>query len=192
MINIERHIPVDELVSSLREVKLLNQEVRPYEDADIDLRTVSVESFRPTQLYVLSGAIERQRKLREELLPEGVDTLYLDGGIAIDNDGYRVAMIPPIIEEDPEHGPSLLDGTHRAMMAHRFGRKALNVLYIKGVHADYPIHSYPTEWENVIEYHATPEDVSLKRRYRTENPIALRRDLSSLNGSVIRKPGSAA
>jgi hypothetical protein len=46
MINVERRIPKDELVSRIRDVTMLHDKsVRPYENADIDIERIAIDDI---------------------------------------------------------------------------------------------------------------------------------------------------
>jgi len=100
-------------------------------------------------------------------------------------------MVPPIIEHDSEHGNCLVDGTHRICMARQLGKRTVRAIYISGVPIEYPLFAFPSEWSEMVEYDAAPPDGPLKRVYRPGDPMRLRRDFGPLNGSVMRKAGSA-
>lgn len=122
---------------------------------------------------------------------EGHDPLLLDGGLRLRNGDTSVGLIPPIVEDDPEHGPCLIDGAHRVYGGRRVGQSVLNVVRIRNPLTTAPIYAFPNAWDEIVEYDATPTDPALKKRYR-EDPRSLYRDFSRLNGSVMRAPGAIA
>lgn len=191
MINIERRIPKADLPSEVEKITMLRDaSVYPYENSDIDIVSLGLNDFRPIQLYVLKKALLRQYNLRKELLEQGHDTLRLEEGLRLNNDGYRVGMIPPVVEEDSEYGYCLLDGAHRAYLAKELGHKSLSVLRIRNVPTQYPLAAYPNEWGDMVEYDKLPARESLRRRYRSGyQPDKLFRDLSCLTGEQGRMPG---
>lgn len=190
MIGVEARISGDELIANVRETTLLGSDVRPYQDATIEIKEVSLDEFRPLQLYVLRNNIRVQDGLRRSLAHLGHDPLQLDGGLTIRNGDHTVGLIPPIVEEDSEHGYCLVDGTHRTYLGRQLGLRSMTALCITDVPTEYPVYAFPNEWSEVVEYDAVPADKSLKKRYRPGNSDHLRRDLGFLNGSVRREAGS--
>lgn len=65
MTQIEHVIPRNELIDTVHGVTLANNPtVRPYENASISIKPMSVDEFSPTTLYVLRGGLQFQQKLR--------------------------------------------------------------------------------------------------------------------------------
>jgi len=102
---------------------LVDENARPYRDAEISIATVAIDELRPTQYYAIGENIERQRQLRDAILPYGEDTIRMQsGGVEIEQaEGECEIMIPPLVEEDAKEGLMLVDGTHRAMLAKTMG-----------------------------------------------------------------------
>lgn len=189
---VETAMTGSELCDAMREVRLQNSDVQPYADADISMRSVRLAECRPVSLYVLTDNLKRQLALRASLLGKGVDPLSLDGSLNLrTDDGESVAMLPPIVEEDPEHGPLLIDGTHRTYVGRSLGYDAVKALYITGSHPEYPVYAFPNEWSAIREHHSVPTDLAEKKHYRPGDYRALYRDFSSLNGSRMREAGDA-
>lgn len=169
--------------------------VKPYADATISFEEVDFTEFQPTQLYVLQKALSRQAILHEEMSRLGVDTFHMSEGVRFmrEDTPEEHTMIPPIVEYDESFGFCLLDGTHRSYTARQLGEKSLGAIVITGVSSELPIHSYPNSWEEMEIWQSIPEDVTKKRRYRLANDHAsLFRDLSKINNSIARQPGTAA
>lgn len=113
-----------DLIKNLYGASTLNDEsARPYDGAEISIVTVDLSEVRPTQYYAIGENIERQRQLRDVILPHGEDTIQMQtGGVKIEQvGGEREIMIPPLVEEDAKEGLMLVDGTHRAMLAKTMG-----------------------------------------------------------------------
>lgn len=52
MINIERQTPAEQLIANTREVPMLhNENVRPYEEAEITLEEIDMDDSKPTTLH---------------------------------------------------------------------------------------------------------------------------------------------
>jgi len=162
-----RFTPENKLIEQVRNVTMLTDKtVYPYKDAIIHIEDMNIDDFMPTQLYILRNHIEFQTQLREELLQKYHDTLRLFGSLMLKNAGVTTGMMPPIVEDDYEMGPSLLDGTHRVWLAKKLGMKSLSVLHISGVSPETPMIPLPNQWHEVVEYDELPTDKNLKKRYR--------------------------
>ncbi|MEI6851152.1 MAG: hypothetical protein WCK26_04260, partial [Candidatus Saccharibacteria bacterium] len=146
-------MPAEQLIEKVRQTTMLNNKsIYPYKDARIEIEEMQVDDFLPTQLYVLKDHLEKQQELREQILERGHDTLRLYGSILLKNAGISIGMMPPIVEDDHEFGPCLLDGTHRAYLARQLGVKSLAVLRICGVPKEMPMIPLPNQWNEIIEY----------------------------------------
>lgn len=176
--------PKDQLIEQVRQTTMLtNKSVYPYKNADIYLENMAIDEFLPTQLYVLKEHIKIQNELRESLLTKYYDTLRLFGSVILKTAGIEVGMMPPIVEDDDEYGPCLLDGTHRAYLARQLGMKSLGVLRITGVSKETPMIPLPNQWNEIIEYDTIPTEKSKKKRYRNlPNKYDYYRDFSHITG----------
>jgi hypothetical protein len=176
--------PAGQLIEKVRKTTMLNDKtIYPYMDSKISIEDMPIEDFLPTQLYILKDHLEVQKALRESLLAKGHDTLRLYGSIVLKNSGISIGMMPPIVEEDHEFGPCLLDGTHRAYLAKQLGMKSLKVLRICDIPKDLPMIALPNRWDEVIEYDIIPTDKSKKKRYRDlPNKYSYYRDFSEITG----------
>jgi hypothetical protein len=187
MLHIEKTITSAQLIDTMHQVTLLQDpEVLPYANAAISLEEMAMEDFVPTTLYVVRNGLHAQHKLRQNLLQLGHDPLRLNGALHINNNGYRVGLVPPIVEDDPEFGPMLIDGAHRVYNARRMGIETVKVIRIKDSLAEAPVYAFPNDWHEIIEYDEAPSVPTLKKNYR-DNPKSLYRDFSSLNGSTMRE-----
>ena len=135
---------------------------------------------------MLRKNLELQRKLVADLAGHGHHPLELDNQLLLRDGDYTIGLIPPIVEHDPVHGNCLIDGAHRTYVGRESGRQAMRAIYIQGANPNYPIYAYPNDWHEIREYEEVPKDPALKKRYRTQNPQVLYRNLSGLNGSVMR------
>jgi len=191
MLHIEKTISAAQLIDTMHQIPLLqDKNTLPYANADISLEHMAMEDFVPTTLYVVKNGLRVQRSLRKDLLGLGHDPLNLDGALHVNNDGYRVGIVPPIVEDDPEFGPMLIDGAHRVYNARLIGTEVIKVLRIKNSLSEAPVYAFPNQWDEVLEYNEAPTNPKLKKNYR-DNPRSLYRDFSALNGSSIRE-GSIA
>jgi hypothetical protein len=187
---IEAEEPIGEVIDALKKVQILGQpEAFPYGDSTIELEEINLSDIRPMALYIVRRGLARQFALRNNLLALGHDTLHLDSALHISQGDTPARLIPPIVEETGD-GLCLMDGLHRAMVARSIGEKTMKVLHITNVSPEYPLSSYPNDWDEVIEYDATPVDPSLKKRYRPDHYFF--RDLSGINGNKHREGGDAS
>ena len=176
--------PKDQLIEQVRNTTMLaDKSVYPYKNADICIEEMPINEFLPTQLYILKKHMEIQNKLRDALLENKYDTLRLYGAILLKNSGLIVGMMPPIVEDDCEFGPCLLDGTHRAYLAKQLGMNCLSVLHISGVSKDTPMIPLPNRWDEIIEYDTIPTEKSKKKHYRNlPDKYNYYRDFSHITG----------
>jgi len=164
-------LPEEELVNEMHKTTMLtNKNIFPYKKSDIKIQEMSLEDIRPTQLYVLKDHLEFQRDLHNELLEYGYNTLRLIGSLTLKNLENIQGMLPPIVEEDEEYGPCLLDGTHRAYLARQLGFKAINVIMISRVSREVPMIALPNEWDEITEYDVMPDTAIKKRRRQLPGP----------------------
>lgn len=191
MVGIEGYIPPDDIIEKVRSTTLWQSDIRPYQHAQVAIKDLSIESFRPLQRYALRGNVAFQAALRAELLEADCDTLQLNGGVLLNNDGYHATLVPPIIERDENYGDCLVDGTHRVYMARQIGLQTIRAIHILNVPSEHPLLAFPSDWSDMIEYDTTPPEGPLKRLYRPGDPVKLRRDFGPLNGSLRREVGSA-
>ena len=177
-------IPTNQLIEKVRDTTMLNDKsIQPYKYADISVEDIPIDEFSPTQLYILRDHLEVQKELRNSLLEKDCDTLRLYGSILLKNAGVSIWMMPPIVEDDHEFGPCLLDGTHRAYLAKQLGMKSLGVIRIRNTSKDMPIISLPNNWNEIVEYDTIPTDKSKKKRYREPpNKYDYYRDFSQITG----------
>lgn len=148
----------EELVENLYQASTLaDKNARPYAGSDISIEEIAVDSFHPTQRYVIDSGVHMQSDLRELILPYGEDTLHMGtGGIDIVDErkwGGGV-MLPPIIEEDNHEGLLLVDGMHRATLARRMGIKIIRAVVIRGVDSCFAVtkRRLPNEWNEVTTF----------------------------------------
>lgn len=185
--------PENRLIEQLRHTTMLNDKtIRPYERAKISIENIPISEVLPTQLYVLKEHLETQKTVRSKLLEHDCDTLRMRGSILLKNAGMVVGMMPPIIEDDPEFGLCLLDGTHRTVMAKRMGEKVMSFIHISGVLPERPMIAFPNQWDEIVEYDEIPQDKSKKKLYRNlpGNKYDYYRDFSEITG-IGKDPRSA-
>ena len=160
-------IPKEQVIERVRGVTMLSDKsVFPYKDADISIEEVDFNEFSPTQLYVLRQNLEVQRTIREEMLQHDHDTMRLFGGVILRNAGVTTGMMPPVVEDDCEFGPCLIDGAHRAYLARQLGMRSMVIVRICGVPKELPMIPLPNRWDEIVEYDVIPTDKDKKKRYR--------------------------
>lgn len=176
--------PEKELIEQLRyTTTLTDKSMYLYKDAKITIEDMPIEDFLPTQMYVMKDHLETQRNIRRELLNKNYDTFKLMGGITLRKSGIETTMIPPIVEEDDEFGPCLLDGTHRAYLARQLGMKTLGVVYVSGVLNEIPMIALPNRWGDIAEYSVIPDSSQKKRRRNLAgSKYDYYRDFSAITG----------
>lgn len=180
-----RFTPTEQLIKQVRNTTMLTDKAaRPYENATICYEEMPLEEMRPTQLYVLRNHLEIQNDVRNELLEKGHDSLRLYGSIILKSAEVTVGMMPPVVEDDEEYGPCLLDGTHRAYLAKQLGLKTLGVLRISGVPKEMPMIAFPNGWDELIEYDTIPIEKDKKKYYRDlpKDKYDYYRDFSEITG----------
>jgi hypothetical protein len=187
---IEKEQTMEAVIEKLTNISLVGHpDIAPYANATITLEEIALSEIRPIALYVVTHALARQFVLRSNLQSLGHDTLHLGSALRISHDGNSVGLIPPIVEETDD-GLCLMDGLHRSTMARVIGQSTIRVLRINNVNPDYPLTSFPNEWDEIRTYDTTPVDRALKKRYRPDSHYF--RDLSTINGSRRREAGNAS
>lgn len=194
----------EKLVETLRDVTLVgDRTIRPYEDADIHISILPIDSLSPTSLYVLKENLDRVEDMAEYLSRwHRAHPLFIHGLGSYSMNGEQFNIAPPIIETSDE-GKLIVDGLHRLYYAKSLGMEHSLVVEITNVDPRYPLVPLPVTWEDVKVCSEVP---SVKRRYRfetVEDLIAMGyevppnltedniryynyRDLSALGSSGIR------
>lgn len=158
----------NELINNLYQASTLaDKDARPYAGSDISIEDISIDTFQPTQRYVIDAGVCKQRDLRELVLPYDEDTLRMEtGGIdIIDEENGGGVMLPPIIEEDRHEGLLLVDGMHRTTLARRMGIKTIRAVVIRGVDSKFAVtkRRLPNEWSEVTIF-PTLSDLKVARK----------------------------
>ena len=195
----------ESLIDSIRKVgTLAYPHIQPYKDASISIVSMDPGLLSPMALYILEGGLDKQRKLIEFFLKNGIDPFKLDGIIKYTFKGETYFMVPPIVEvhqeEDGNSYSIIIDGLHRLTIAREMGRTC-NVVFIDG--ASLPPYALPVRWEDVNLWENVSE-FSKKKRWRDLSKVKLPdgmsidrddidpryllyRDFSSLGSNGIRK-----
>lgn len=177
-----------ELLQQVRNTVTLDGGIPVYADAHIDLLQFDPTDVYPTALYVLQEHLDRLLVMYNVMREFGVDILNLQG---IYNYADGIVIAPPLVEFC-DGVPAIVDGIHRFYLAQALG-KPITAIYIEGVNTQYPLISYPVNWDEVNLYKDKPQDPKLLRRVRhgiDDTSAGLRkyyRDLSYL-GSSGRRP----
>jgi len=182
-----------ELCSLLRKVKLRNQEIFPYKEAEIVLKKVDFSQIYPSATYVLERNLIFLADLRNRFLKICQMDIFKLWNRIIFQTGKKdfVSMIPPIIEYSEEDDCFvILDGLHRLMLA-RLRRLDIFALYLYNVKSCFP--SIPIGWKDVKISTQVPQ---IKRYCRPgindseSNRYVLHRDLFPLtsNSSRVSSP----
>ena len=175
------------LTEVVKTIKTLGDGYPIYWNAEVSIRDFNSNEVRPTSLYVLNETLDRVRRLRDDLLEDGVDIFKLD-------DIYRVngrVIAPPIIEYEGNVN-CIVDGLHRFVLA-RETKCSIRSVLVTNVNGDRPIIGLPVDWDEVVFRDDLPTDPKERRRLRegvsdtSENLLMNYRDLSIL-GSNGRRP----
>ncbi|MBN1792292.1 hypothetical protein JW826_01260 [Candidatus Woesearchaeota archaeon] len=209
-----KSIPLDELVTSVRRVPLVQKapdgsDILVYKDANISLHSLKPEEVNPTTFYLIKRGLQLQRDLRTYLMGEhGIDSLNLDGALEISNsEGEIWTLTPPIIELAhrevafiPGQGeirygstfgveiPIINDGAHRVQVARERGTKFTG-LVISGIPREHPFYAHPNSWDLVRVVDETPKTKAEKKLYLREDCYALYRDFGVLGCGKPRHLG---
>lgn len=181
-----------ELVEAISDVPLLRKSangetIYPYKNARVRLEEMRLSDIRPVSLYVVKSGLLNQTRLRRELAFRGQDPFNLEASFRVSNKQHAWDLMPPIVEDDPEDGPCLIDGTHRGYQARLLGRKTFKALHIQAADPRYPIYAYANEWHEVVAYDEAPKEPTKKKKYRVDDPYSLYRDFSQLATSQPRQ-----
>lgn len=192
MIRVEKEIAWINLEEQIRGVRLLNQTdeappIYPYENSQITLRKFSYAEVAPTSLYVLRENLALQAEIAKDIADYGLHPLELGGGVVlIDQKNNSHKLIPPIVEETFSEGKYVLDGAHRTSIGRWLGRTHFIGILISSIDPAYPAYALPNAWDEIKIYEKTPEDLRMKKNYRSLNYRKLYRDFSHINGSTPR------
>jgi hypothetical protein len=185
------HHSEDELISRLREVRLLKKpEVLIYKDCIITLERISTDWLYPTQRYVLIQELEKVRNLQWALKERGYDMFSLNGFLElwIDGKDQPITLLPPVVEESIEADGSVVilinDGMHRLYLA-RHQWVIPQVVYIRGVPKEYPYYAYPNpgQWEGIEVIDELPPGY-IKKWHRIADYHSLYRNFNSAFSAV--------
>jgi len=185
------HHSEDELISRLREVRLLKKpEVLIYKNCTITLERISADWLYPTQRYVLIQELEKVRNLQWALKEQGYDMFSLNGFLElwIDGKDQPITLLPPVVEESIEANGSVVilinDGMHRLYLAHHQW-VIPQVVYIRGVPKEYPYYAYPNpkQWEGIEVIDELPPGY-IKKWHRISDYHSLYRNFNSAFSSV--------
>ncbi|MBE3587389.1 MAG: hypothetical protein IMW93_02330 [Thermoanaerobacteraceae bacterium] len=175
-----------ELMERLRRVTMLTDpECYIYRDVYISLERLHTRHLAPAQSYVLTGELQKVRRLKWELARHGVDLFGLNGYVTIYLDGYDqpVDVLPPVIEESVEADGSVFniicDGMHRVYLA-RLEWVVPQVIFIRGVPKDRPYYAFPLPggWEQVTLREDLPPGF-VKKWHRIADYKSLYRNFNS-------------
>ncbi len=149
--NFEQKRPQD-LITALKQTTLLGDEnIYPYENAIISLKTFNYKDISPVQFYYLLNNVLLLKNLKSDFKNHNIDILNLDGYVNFEVDNYdkKLTMSPPIIEN--VDGQNLLvDGMHRVVLSMMLGKniKCAYIENIKPEHYTYAV-SNPNGWRDV-------------------------------------------
>lgn len=148
----------------------------PYRASLITLETVTLDLLQPCARYILEGKLEIIRKLRNELLKQGIDILNLtkDKAVIHYSWGERENCIisPPLVEQSVDDGGVLVlvDGLHRVVIAQELKLPTISVTLIKNTACPLPVK--PVSPDEIQLCDIVPP-TERKRRFRFETLEAI-------------------
>jgi hypothetical protein len=181
-----RYHGIEELMPRLQKVTMLTApDVRVYENARIELKTMDTDQIAPAQRYVLTAEVTKVRDLRWELRDLGYDLFNLNGYLEIflEGEDEPVNVLPPVVEVSTEANGSVVnilnDGMHRVYLA-RMERCPIQVIYVHDVPAQYPYYAFPlvNGWNDVEIKEDLPSGY-VKKWHRIRNYKSLYRNFNS-------------
>lgn len=140
----------EELVGTLRNCGIKGDpNILPYEQAQISIENVSIESLIPLAKYYLEEGIRQIASIRNQLIAE-IDIFDLRGRLTWLDNGIDQVIAPPIVELWDNEGHLLVDGMHRVCLARQEGRSIITCVVVRGVTV--PLVPLPVSWEKVRAY----------------------------------------
>lgn len=154
-----------ELEATLRSVVLRGDNaLKPYETADLSLRTVDLEAVSPMALYVMKSRLDENRELYDAMMAKYSLGLWdLPGLLQFKycSDGIQ-SIAPPVVESyvetaypgEPTRVLGILDGLHRCTLARDSGMQSVKVVCVSDV--PYPPLPISVDWDAIRQYDKTP------------------------------------
>lgn len=178
-----------DLLERLRDVKLLNSDIKPYKDANIAYRVDYPQNYLPCQNYLLRKQLLVIEKIDKYLILEhGISINNLKGYLRIYTDHGITTFTPPIIEVDHFLNKVELinDGMHRMYFLMKYTNEPVRMIIVDG--ASCPYYAYPTEWDNVqVLDDYIPENFK-KKEHRIKEYKTLYRDFNTVFEDPVGKP----
>jgi len=165
-----------DLINYLRHNTVLfgNPNIQPYLDAEISVRTVSLNDILPTQTYLYKAQLNVMRELDEQFNDLGFNFAKQNGFITYETKDGKFTMYPPLVEV-VNGRPLLIDGSHRSIYATRKnGDGRITVVFIKNALKDAPspVFEVPGGWNGIVEFDdfgdIPPSFVKRYKRYDTD------------------------
>lgn len=151
-----RFVSRSEVVDGLFQASTLSDpQARPYQGASISYQNIKFAEIKPTQYYKIEENIRQMEEIRNFILSYGQDILNLsDGGVELVVNSQAEIMLPPIVENDPQEGLIILDGTHRSFLAKRLGMTAMQFVLIDGVKEEFALNKrrLSNEWHEIQSF----------------------------------------
>jgi hypothetical protein len=173
--SIRRYQPWPKLEKILSEIRLAgDDEIRPYQTAEMRPRLISLDELRPLSYYVLESTLQSHRNLVRYLEEQyGLSLFDLTGVLDMERDNKIRPLGPPILERyyettEGEEIVALVDGLHRVWVARELGIKSIWAIEITGVPPEYPLVPLPISWADVRVTTSVPEQRK-KRKFRFPN-----------------------
>ncbi len=150
------------LSQKIKNVNLLNDSINglnPYRQSSIVLQKVKIDDLFPCVKYVLNQNLDIQRKLREQFLAQGVDTLnmsYDQAFIRYRWGDVESILTPPLVEVSEDDGfiPIITDGLHRVTIAKMLGMEEMTVVLVRDTAV--PLAVLPVSWDQVKPVDTVP------------------------------------
>lgn len=190
-LHFSRFVSRSEVVDGLFQTSTLaDPQARPYQGASISYQNIKLTEIKPTQYYQVEENVRQVEEIRNFVLSYGQDILNLsDGGVELVVNSQAEIMLPPIVENDPQEGLIILDGTHRSFLARRLGMTAMQFILIDGVREEFALNKrrLSNEWHEIQSFEtmldlkkARAQGFVHRREGRGDNQYGAYRDFSHL------------
>jgi len=166
------------------------QKIFEYENKLIETRNFNFNDVLPTTCYALFDNLSFQTELRTKLNTSfGIELFDLPGIVYLKINGVVKGLVPPFVERYTEPGLgneailTLQDGTHRFMVARKFGLP-IKCIFIDNInaHQSFLPYALPNSWREIMIYDRPPKN---KKKYRRVDKYSFMRPLSAIFNKEI-------
>ncbi|MGC9309207.1 MAG: hypothetical protein ACP5D2_00745 [Candidatus Nanoarchaeia archaeon] len=159
-----------ELSALVRHIPLKNQDIYPYEHAEIETYRTEPHCFKIGQTFILQRKIldimqNLERKLLTHFSTSGISKLPPLKFYGQDQEGRKALAlyIPPFVEHFDS--PALIDGIHRSYICSSAGT-TINAVHI--YHPSMPLPFHPIRWQDTSLMQEKPPKNERYQDLRTE------------------------